>query len=294
MLKDHNLVIGDVEKIADLPKYLKYWHDRMQGVSLSEYATTINSQISPAVPATTYYLLSDIHPDDMKIRTDLQKERLSTVIQLQQEERYISGFNRKCLFCKQVLSDRRQYFQHMFEVHGFNIGLPDNLVNVNLFLDVLEQKIKDNICIYCERIFKDYTTLKLHMRKKKHFKINARNKEYDQFYIINYLEEGKSWEEIQTESEDDDDEEGLLEENWDDWQEDESSNSICLLCETVSRSPDECFAHMKEVHNFDFHKIANMWGLEFYCKIRLINYVRHQIRSKAAYIVTSISALPQI
>jgi hypothetical protein len=36
-------------------------------------------------------------------------------------------------------------------------------------------------------VFKSYSVLKLHMRKKKHFKIDARNKEYDRFYIINYL-----------------------------------------------------------------------------------------------------------
>jgi len=32
------------------------------------------------------------------------------------------------------------------------------------------------------------------MRKKKHFKINSKNHIYDKFYIINYLEPGKNWE----------------------------------------------------------------------------------------------------
>lgn len=39
------------------------------------------------------------------------------------------------------------------------------------------------------------------MRKKQHKKINPKNKEYDRFYVINYLELGKTWEDIQNEIE---------------------------------------------------------------------------------------------
>ena len=35
------------------------------------------------------------------------------------------------------------------------------------------------------------------MRKKQHKKISPKNKVYNRFYIINYLELGKSWEEVQ-------------------------------------------------------------------------------------------------
>ncbi len=42
-------------------------------------------------------------------------------------------------------------------------------------------------CIYCEKTFKNHAVLKKHMRKKKHFKINAKDTSYDQFYMINYL-----------------------------------------------------------------------------------------------------------
>lgn len=31
------------------------------------------------------------------------------------------------------------------------------------------------------------------MRKKLHKRINPENKEYDRFYIVNYLEMGKTW-----------------------------------------------------------------------------------------------------
>lgn len=82
-------------------------------------------------------------------------------------------------------------------------------------------------CLYCEKTFRDKTTLKDHMRKKQHRRINARNNDYDRFYVINYLvcsmfltwtnkmksispslhyyvvsmlqELGKTWEEVQSE-----------------------------------------------------------------------------------------------
>lgn len=54
-------------------------------------------------------------------------------------------------------------------------------------------------CLYCEGTFRDHTTLKEHMRKKLHKRINPKNKTYNKFYVINYLEFGKSWEEVQSE-----------------------------------------------------------------------------------------------
>jgi hypothetical protein len=37
--------------------------------------------------------------------------------------------------------NRTILFRHMFMEHNFNIGLPDNLVNVNDFLAILEDKL---------------------------------------------------------------------------------------------------------------------------------------------------------
>ena len=43
------------------------------------------------------------------------------------------------------------------------------------------------LCLYCERTFRDQATLRDHMRKKQHRKVNPQNKAYDKFYLINYL-----------------------------------------------------------------------------------------------------------
>lgn len=44
------------------------------------------------------------------------------------------------------------------------------------------------------------------MRKKKHFKIASKNRQYDRFYVINYLEPGKNWESFENDNYDSDDE----------------------------------------------------------------------------------------
>ena len=54
-------------------------------------------------------------------------------------------------------------------------------------------------CLYCERSFRDHPTLRDHMRKKQHKKIDAKNHAYDRFYLINYLEPGKTWEDVHAE-----------------------------------------------------------------------------------------------
>lgn len=61
-------------------------------------------------------------------------------------------------------------------------------------------------CLYCEKIFTSAQVLRKHMRKKKHFKISARNRQYDRFYVINYLEPGKNWEHFEKDNYESDEE----------------------------------------------------------------------------------------
>jgi len=37
------------------------------------------------------------------------------------------------------------------------------------------------------------------MRKKRHLRIDSKNKAYDRFYMVNYLEMGRGWQDIQKE-----------------------------------------------------------------------------------------------
>ncbi|EEC06606.1 hypothetical protein IscW_ISCW003729 [Ixodes scapularis] len=44
------------------------------------------------------------------------------------------------------------------------------------------------LCLYCEKTFKDWQTLKEHMRKKQHKHINPKNSAYDKYYVVNYAD----------------------------------------------------------------------------------------------------------
>jgi len=130
----------------------------------------------------------------------------------------------------------------MLETHSFNVGQADNLVFVNEFLDTLKQKLDNLQCLYCERTFRDHTTLKEHMRKKLHKKINPKNKSYDKFYVINYLEFGKSWEDVQSE----DDREIINQDDndWDGWEENQLP-VVCLFCKSGAPELSVVLQYMK-------------------------------------------------
>lgn len=167
----------------------------------------------------------------------------------------------------------------MAESHGFNVGLPDNLVNVNEFLDLLGKKLASLQCLFCEKLFKDRTALKDHMRKKQHKKINPKNKEYDRFYVINYLELGKTWEDIQNENEEEEvvrTDGSADEDDWSDWKGD-LPPTVCLFCEESYPATNQALQHMKDDHSFDFLAVKCSLGLDFYHQVKIVNYIRRQV-----------------
>ncbi|CAG0881575.1 unnamed protein product [Darwinula stevensoni] len=199
LLCDHKLVIAERKLIADLPRYLSYWRKRFQDAPLETFCPVIrtNSDLSPEIQED-YYLLCDALPEDREIRVTLQKEKLKWVLEQYEKERNDPAFSHSCLFCKQVyVGDRAELLNHLAFDHHFSIGHPDNIVFLKEFLNLIEQKLTMLRCLYCEKDFRDWSILKEHMRKKLHKKINPRNQEYDKFYLINYLEFGKSWQDVQ-------------------------------------------------------------------------------------------------
>eukprot|EP01117_Protostelium_nocturnum_P004621 TRINITY_DN1676_c0_g1_i3.p1 TRINITY_DN1676_c0_g1~~TRINITY_DN1676_c0_g1_i3.p1 ORF type:complete len:453 (-),score=86.63 TRINITY_DN1676_c0_g1_i3:60-1418(-) len=283
LLIQHHLIIADSEKIAYLPGYLSYWKRSYIGKPICEYASTIDTQptTSQGTPQK-YYLLGDILPEDAAIRVKLQNERLEYLLKKHQEERKCGHFRKQCLFCNKFFCERKDYFSHMFDVHSFNVGLPENLVNVDRFLEILREKIRSHICVYCEKTYSSMAVLKMHMRKKKHFKINGKNKIYDPYYIINYLENGKNWEAIQSETDDSEDEsqESVVEQskndNWDEWNDVEENDVKCLFCRHCTNLI-EILDHMNIVHEFSTEKMRTKMNLNFYECIRAANFIRKQV-----------------
>ncbi|GFW88303.1 zinc finger protein 277 [Trichonephila clavipes] len=156
------------------------------------------------------------------------------------------------------------------EAHHVEVVIPRNFKEASLSPD----KDKCLRCFYCEKVFKDWFTLKEHMRKKQHKRINPLNKSYDRFYLINYLEPGKPWQVFKDE---------------DDSSSQDSSGQecadlevpfICLFCGTEFYELNETLEHMKDIHKFDLLQIREMYGLSYYKQIKFINYVRKKVHEK--------------
>lgn len=282
LLLEHKLVIADVKLIADLPKYLLYWKGRFMEQSLTDFCSVIKTNSTgPVEKQEEYFLLCDVLPEDRLFREKLQQKRLEEVLEQQQKEREDDSFHRLCMFCSEEFSgNRSSMLNHMAREHSFSIGLPDNIVYCEQFLDTLQSKLDNLQCLYCEKTFRDKTTLKDHMRKKSHRRINANNHEYDRFYVINYLELGKTWEEVQSE----DDRELVDEEDddWSDWQAHPVS-AVCLFCDHQSETMEQIYTHMKESHGFDLHSLKTELNLKFYQQVKLVNFIRRQIHQSRCY-----------
>jgi len=267
----HRLRIECVDQIANLPKYLACWKlKKLTPETLSNYAILVKANQADGT-LHDYYLLSEKTAEDSRIRESIRMENLEQLLAKQDRERKSENSLRKCLFCSET-GNRTSLFGHMLERHKFNIGSPDNLVNLDELMDILEGKINRLQCLYFERLFKNLKVLKQHMRKKKHMRINSQNKFYDRFYIVNYLEPGKNWEELLKENDDDEEAER---DDWDDWKEELSETSSCLFCSRISTSVEENLTHIGFAHNFDIIKFVDDFDDHAY--IRLINYIRKKV-----------------
>ncbi|XP_048863325.1 zinc finger protein 277 isoform X3 [Brienomyrus brachyistius] len=282
MLLEHKLVIADVRLVADFPRYILYWRRRFSELPITDFCSVIQTNShGPAEKQERYFLLCDALPEDRVLREQLQQERLEQILEQQQRERDDHTFQRTCMFCpEQFTGNRALLLNHMAKEHGFNVGLPDNVVHCDEFLDTLQAKLDSLRCLYCERTFRDKNTLKDHMRKKLHRKINSNNKEYDRFYVINYLELGKTWEEVQSE----DDREMMedRDDDWSDWQA-RPLYAVCLFCEHQSETMDQIYTHMQDSHGFDLHKLKAEFNLKFYQQVKLVNFIRREVHQCRCY-----------
>lgn len=176
-----------------LISYISYWKERFSKIF---FETVIPSVVVESTN-TKYYLLSTLIKEDLELRHKLQLEH---VLKVQQFERTDTSYMRSCLFCRlNFEGKRREFLHHLSEQHNIQLGNADNLVFIGELLDVIEEKMNNLMCIYCEKTFTDRAVLKEHMRKKLHKRINPRNKCYDKYFVVNYLEVGKGWQEIERE-----------------------------------------------------------------------------------------------
>uniref|UniRef100_A0A336MJW3 CSON001678 protein n=1 Tax=Culicoides sonorensis TaxID=179676 RepID=A0A336MJW3_CULSO len=304
----HKLVIADVQDIKILPEYLKSWQKSFQGHAITEYCTTMLLDKTPdGKPSSNekYYLLSDIVAEDREIRRKIETKYLESVLARHQFEKNDEGFERGCLYCRDIIKGTRSmYLEHLYSKHFLHLGKSENLVFIDELIDTVEAKLESLICLYCEKTFKDRTVLKEHMRKKGHKRINPDNKFYDKFFLINY--KGKSQSPVhrapatqepssnknhkrsprtvsdterrkkpqtpcnksrvfQTDNSDSE---------WSDWTEEEIA-IVCLFCNISSGKIDSIKEHMRQVHDFNFDFVVE--GLNFYQRVKMVNFIRRQV-----------------
>lgn len=314
---EHRLVIADEDKIAIFHEYLLSWREKFNGIddNLPNYCTTmLLDQMPDGTPSKDekYYLLCDVLPEDYELRQELHKKRLIQTLEQHQLERIDTKYSRACLFCRdRIETTRSDYVKHLFSKHFLQLGKPENLVYIDELIDTVQNKLNTLICVYCEKVFRDRPTLKEHMRKKGHKRINPNNTSYDRFFLVNYQngkfsaehtrhgkhaskEGGKPSKDAVRRSftinrlgkgptnsssrENLNEPSSLLESdddsNWSDW-DGEQEEIKCLYCIHTARDFAKLKAHMNEIHAIDFD--SRTLELTFYERIKVVNFIRRQM-----------------
>lgn len=266
----------------------------VEGFQPEEYCTTMLWKQKPDGTKTEedekYYLLSDVLPKDKQLRNELQKKSIEKVLARHQFERTDENFNRGCLYCRstEIPTTRYGFVEHLYSKHFLQLGKPENLVFIDELIDFIEGKLTELICVYCEKVFKDRSTLKEHMRKKGHKRINPENKIYDKFFMCNYkmkeaqpkaperrLHNPKVHNRRERESE----EPTLFnssDSDWSDWEDREQEiEIICLFCSHKETEFTAVINHMDKEHQFSFDEKTA--ALTFYQKVKLVNFIRRKI-----------------
>ncbi|XP_053685441.1 zinc finger protein 277 [Sabethes cyaneus] len=282
----HRLVIADVEEIGCLPSYSVFWKEKFQKRSLEEFCSAmLMNQLPDGTPACNekYFLLSNIEPLDYELREKLKRDVMKLVLERHQFERTNRSFNRKCLYCKETdMKTRVAYIEHLYTKHFLQLGKAENLVFVDELVENVQDKMDQLVCLFCEKVFKDRPTLKEHMRKKGHKRINPYNKAYDRFFLVNYRndrlkKQPEVIEKLSTkpcEREHSPFELEGSDSDWSDWY-GEEQQATCLFCSIATSKVEDLKMHMKQTHCFDFDSLVA--GLNFYQRVKIVNYIRRQM-----------------
>ncbi|MFH4982278.1 hypothetical protein AB6A40_008987 [Gnathostoma spinigerum] len=289
LLKEHHIVVVEMDLIVDPKRYIEYWRQRFAKESVDKIFPKIEPDENSVYKDKTdyYYEVSEALPEDYHLRQRLAMRRLEEALACQQRERDDVGFSLQCIFCRYTArGNRSKIIHHLYMIHHLNLGSPDNLVFVTEYIEHLKEKLLRNECIYCEKSFSDRNTLMEHMRKRNHREVNPKNNYYDKFYIINYLELGKKWLDVLAEDFEDtmptfvDSDEEEEEDSWQEWQEDnldeDQMRALCLFCEESSEKAEPLLDHMKVVHHFDILAVIEKEKLDLYGRMKMVNYIRKQ------------------
>ncbi|KAL0233887.1 hypothetical protein PCE1_002392 [Barthelona sp. PCE] len=270
----HNIHIKNPKNIADLPRYYRILKEIFKIGEYVPYAANDTVVVDP-----------DVFEWDMELRQTINQMKLKQMLQLKEFERSKEYyFKRQCLFCNKNFTQTESYFTHMLHVHQFNVGRPDNLVNIADFCDTMEERVQSCMCLFCDRTFKSPRVLKQHMRKKGHFKLDANNSYWDRFYLVNYANPGMAWQDVDKErSAQNSTPVEQTEESVNDWVAEEGEHDLdcictCLFCKEMLPSANQAIRHVLTNHGMDLHAIYADLELDYYGMVQMITYIRKNVK----------------
>lgn len=270
---EHNFAVNNLSALSKLPLYLSSWRLQIpELVDINIYGRQMQT-------------MNPENPDEIRIRQGLHKMRLDEVMAQFEYERTHINENLRCLFCNETFTGTwHGYLQWLFERHAFNPGRPTNLVFIGELVAWLRSQLENNTCIHCGQRLPNQRQLRQHMKKRPHDKI-PNQKQFDRYYMVNYLEQGSKWQDIEREGDGDDEEGVTLEEGLKDWDDEtEIIETKCLICDETIADPDECVRHMAMVHGFRMEDVKKVVGNEFYKLVRFVNYARAMKRDGKCFV----------
>ncbi|KAJ3231646.1 hypothetical protein HDU78_007591 [Chytriomyces hyalinus] len=281
------------ESAARNSEILRVVYDRLGLVAATSCSladsTSMQSPSSTDPGQISYHLGAAGFERDLEIRKVMHKNKLNEILAIQTTAIAHPPPPRKCIFCKLTPESHSSLFIHMRTEHGFHIGSPLNLAYVDEFLTVLERKMGvEGKCIYCEGVFPDTVVLRKHMRKKKHFRVNPWNLNYDRFYVLNYADfEGRRWRDLELEQREwghpelddytpEDESHGVINassqyqgqarneaDDWDlDMDNEEESTTTCPFDKLRFPTLEKIVLHLKEVHGLDLGAITKEYDMD--------------------------------
>ena len=228
-------------------------------------------------PTTTSFVrwFQDNYPNDAKFRENLKILQLQQLLSHHENERTQTNFKRKCFICeKKITGNRKNLLTHLMGKHRICLGDPDNIVNVNEFLDLLENYISAGKCFHCGGKFINIRAHLNYENQPYYLKPFKAIKDFDRFYLINHIELGKCWLDFENpyvEPEGFEETEVIKFSGW----EENQSCSLCLFCNFKCNGVENVFSHMVEVHKFNFVWVTSQ--IDFYEKVKVINYIRRVV-----------------
>lgn len=234
-----------------------------------------------SIPFLTAFIYRCHAANDWTLLPTVRQETLLNLLDQQLRTRMDKSLH-SCLFCRNECTIQL-LFDHMLNEHGFYIGQLDNIVHPVRFLDFLRIKLSSAVCIYCRRDFRDIPTLRRHIRKRKHCRVDPADAFFDRFYLVNYAQPRVKKTALQEEEENDcdagwqlipsfqrlaADDSDSQPEGWSDWSA-EPVQTTCLFDNCTFNSALDCHSHMMSDHCFDLFAVS-----DFYERIKLVNYIR--------------------